>query len=122
MGQQTQKTEENELERKYLARVQDQMEKVATKENKMTEEVKKMLPIKLHLRSWQDKLKLKDSNEDSFEQRLLDAKEQKFDMLIEKLYAMEWNKLREDNRMEFNHIKSTVFKKIEHAQSIINNL
>jgi hypothetical protein len=45
----------------------------------MTEEVKKLLPIKLHLRAWEDKLKLKDNNEDSFEQKILNQKEEKFD-------------------------------------------
>ena len=44
--------QEFELEREYLSQVQDQMERMATKENKLGEEVKKLLPVKLHLRSW----------------------------------------------------------------------
>lgn len=35
---------------------------------------------------------------------------------------MEWNKLREENKQEFKHMQNNVFKKIETAQNIINNL
>lgn len=74
-----------------------------------------MLPVKLHLKSWEEKLHLKDENKDSFEQRKFQQKEEKFDHLIESLYSMEWNKMREQNAQEFNFLKSTIFKKIQKA-------
>eukprot|EP00347_Sterkiella_histriomuscorum_P008624 403344382 len=114
--------EEKGLEVKYLAKVQDQMEKVATKENKMKSQVQKLLPLKLHLKDWQAKLQLNEKLEDSYERRVSQTKEEKFDKLIEQLYSMEWNKLREENAMEFQYMKNNVFKKIEQAENIINNL
>jgi len=35
---------------------------------------------------------------------------------------MEWTKLREENAMEFQYMKNNVFRKIEKAENIINNL
>lgn len=98
------------------------MEKMATKENKMKSEVQKLLPLKLHLRDWQAKLNLNEKLEDSYERRMTKSKEDKFDKLIEKLYSMEWNKLREENAMEFEYMKRNVFRKIEQAENILSNL
>ena len=73
------------------------MQKRATKENKLKNTVEKLLPLKLHLMDWEGKLKLNEKTDDSYEQRIMKSKEDKFDRLIEQLYRMEWNKLREDN-------------------------
>lgn len=89
--------EDKALETKYLNKVQDMMQKRATKENKLKNTVEKLLPLKLHLMDWEGKLKLNEKTDDSYEQRIMKSKEDKFDRLIEQLYRMEWNKLREDN-------------------------
>ena len=39
-----------------MVKVKDHMERMATKENKMREQVSKMLPVKLHLKAWEDKV------------------------------------------------------------------
>ncbi len=84
--------------------------------------MEKLLPIKLHLRDWECRLGLNEKIEDSFEKRVTQEKEQKFDKLIEQLYGMEWNKLREENAQEFNYMRENVFRKIAQAQNIIANL
>lgn len=84
--------------------------------------MQKLLPLKLHLKDWEAKLKLNEKHDDSYERRVTRTKEEKFDKLIEQLYSMEWNKLREENAMEFQYMKNNVFRKIEQAENVINNL
>lgn len=62
--------EEKVLETKYLTRVTDQMQQLATKENKVRGTIEKLLPLKLHLRDWECKLGLNEKIEDSFEKRV----------------------------------------------------
>lgn len=91
--------EEKDLEQKYLTKVKDQMQKISTKENKLGDQFMKLLPVKLHLKAWEDKLNLKEkTSNDAFVRKLQSEKEQKFEKLLEQLYAMEWNKLREENQ------------------------
>ena len=61
------------------------MEQIEVKGNKMTEAFLKLLPVKIHLKAWEDKLNLKDHVDDSYEKRINQTKEEKFDKLIEQL-------------------------------------
>ena len=52
----------------------------------------------------------------------MQVREKKFDSLIEKLYGMEWNKLREDNTQELLFMRKNIDAKIRKAQEVLNSL
>ncbi len=58
--------DEKALETKYLSKVTDQMQKLSTKENKLKENVQKLLPLKLHLKDCERKLGLNEKQQDSY--------------------------------------------------------
>lgn len=51
--------DEKELEKKYLTKIQDQMQKTSSKENVLVDQFTKLLPVKLHLKAWEEKLKIR---------------------------------------------------------------
>ena len=78
-----------------MTKVEDQMERMVTQENKMKVEVLKNWPVRLHLKSWEERLRLNDKQENSFDKAQRRKREQNFEALVDKLYQAEQNKMRE---------------------------
>ena len=114
--------EDMDMMRKYLITVKNQMQQTNVEENKATENVKKLLPIKLHLQEWQARLNLKDKKLDNFQKKVQEEKEANFNNLLNQIQTLEWTKLKVSNRQELEYLQKTISEKFDRAYNVIDRL